>query len=157
MSDALPNLGAMTRRSMLLRSGAGLGAAALARLEARGGAARAAAGEAARVHQQPPGECRQRARRLALVGFASDMNIKLYTHTAGPVAQRVWIADNVTGLEKLHAHLGDGVFENSHATFTRLFANARSTPRRSRECRSRFATLGACAAAQSSRLACPAA
>ncbi|HIE71299.1 MAG TPA: hypothetical protein EYP98_14655, partial [Planctomycetes bacterium] len=31
-------------------------------------------------------------------------------------SQRVWIADNVMGLEKLHAHLGDGVFENSHAT-----------------------------------------
>lgn len=44
-------------------------------------------------------------------------------------AQRVWIADNVTGLEKLHAHLGDGVFENSHATFTRLFANAQYTLR----------------------------
>jgi len=38
-------------------------------------------------------------------------------------SQRVWIADNVMGLEKLHAHLGDGVFENSHASFTRLFAN----------------------------------
>ena len=37
--------------------------------------------------------------------------------------QRVWLADNVTGLEKVHAHLGDGVFENSHAGFSRLFAD----------------------------------
>lgn len=44
-------------------------------------------------------------------------------------SQRVWIADNVMGLEKLHAHLGDGVFENSHATFTRLFADTQYTLR----------------------------
>ena len=37
------------------------------------------------------------------------------------VTTRVWVADNVTGFEKLHAHLGDGVFENSHAGFSRLF------------------------------------
>ena len=36
-------------------------------------------------------------------------------------SQRVWVADSVTGFEKLHAHLGDGVFENSHAGFARLF------------------------------------
>ena len=36
-------------------------------------------------------------------------------------SQRVWAADNVTGFEKLHAHLGDGAFENSHAGFSRLF------------------------------------
>ncbi|MFN3241717.1 MAG: PQQ-dependent sugar dehydrogenase [Planctomycetota bacterium] len=39
-------------------------------------------------------------------------------------SQRVWVADNVTGLEKVHAHLGDGVFENSHLGFQRLFADA---------------------------------
>lgn len=44
-------------------------------------------------------------------------------------SQRVWIADNVMGLEKLHAHLGDGVFENSHAGFTRLFADTDFTLR----------------------------
>lgn len=44
-------------------------------------------------------------------------------------SQRVWSADNVTGLEKLHAHLGDGSFENSHAGFTRLFADTLFTMR----------------------------
>jgi len=36
--------------------------------------------------------------------------------------QRVWVGADLTGLEKLHAHLGDGVFENSHAGRNRLFA-----------------------------------
>ena len=44
-------------------------------------------------------------------------------------AQRVWAAANVTGLEKVHAHLGDGVFENSHAGFGRLFADTQFTLR----------------------------
>jgi glucose/arabinose dehydrogenase len=34
--------------------------------------------------------------------------------------ERVWLAACVTGVEKLHAHLGDGVFENSHAGFSEL-------------------------------------
>ncbi len=37
--------------------------------------------------------------------------------------QRVWIAADVTGPEKVHAHLGDGVFENSHAGQRRLLGD----------------------------------
>lgn len=37
--------------------------------------------------------------------------------------QRVWVAANVTDLGKVHIHLGDGTFENSHAGWTRLFAD----------------------------------
>lgn len=48
--------------------------------------------------------------------------------TVSPV-QRVWIADSVTGFEKLHAHLGDGVFENSHLGLNRLFADTQFTLR----------------------------
>ncbi len=44
-------------------------------------------------------------------------------------SQRVWIADSVTGFEKLHAHLGDGAFENSHAGFSRLFEDTPYTLR----------------------------
>jgi glucose/arabinose dehydrogenase len=38
-------------------------------------------------------------------------------------SQRIWAAIGVTGLEKVHIHLGDGAFENSHAGWHRLFAN----------------------------------
>ena len=38
--------------------------------------------------------------------------------------QRVWSAPDVTGLGKVHIHLGDGTFENSHAGWTHLFPNA---------------------------------
>lgn len=38
-------------------------------------------------------------------------------------SQRVWAAIGITGVEKVHIHLGDGVFENSHAGWARLFAN----------------------------------
>ncbi|MGK0518045.1 MAG: glucose/arabinose dehydrogenase [Planctomycetota bacterium] len=48
--------------------------------------------------------------------------------TVAPV-QRIWIADTVTGLEKLHAHLGDGTFENSHLGLTRLWADTQFTLR----------------------------
>jgi glucose/arabinose dehydrogenase/regulation of enolase protein 1 (concanavalin A-like superfamily) len=34
--------------------------------------------------------------------------------TVSPL-QRVWITAGVTGVERLHTHLGDGTFENSHA------------------------------------------
>lgn len=44
-------------------------------------------------------------------------------------SQRVWVADNVTGFEKVHAHFGDGVFENSHAGLTRLFPDTQFTMR----------------------------
>jgi len=56
--------------------------------------------------------------------FASTWEI----WTVNPI-QRVWVADNVTGLEKVHAHLGDGVFENSHAGFQRLFEDTSFTLR----------------------------
>ncbi len=53
---------------------------------------------------------------------ASDWEI----WTVAPLPlQRVWHADDVTGLEKVHTHLGDGVFENSHSGWTRLFENTR--------------------------------
>lgn len=38
-------------------------------------------------------------------------------------SQRVWAALGVTGVEKLHAHLGDGAFENSHGGWNTLFAS----------------------------------
>ena len=43
--------------------------------------------------------------------------------------QRVWVADNVMGFEKVHAHLGDGTFENSHLGLTSLFADTQFTLR----------------------------
>jgi len=36
-------------------------------------------------------------------------------------SQRIWIAACVKGPEKVHAHLGDGTFENSHTGWTSLF------------------------------------
>jgi len=36
-------------------------------------------------------------------------------------AERVWITACIGGIEKLHTHLGDGVFENSHAGRAELF------------------------------------
>ncbi len=38
------------------------------------------------------------------------------------LTERAWRALNVTGVEKIHIHLGDGVFENSHAGRTTLYA-----------------------------------
>jgi PKD repeat protein/glucose/arabinose dehydrogenase len=35
-------------------------------------------------------------------------------------AQRVWVTSCIGGIERLHTHLGDGVFENSHAGRTEL-------------------------------------
>ncbi len=49
---------------------------------------------------------------------ASDFEI----WTVSP-SQRVWAGLGLTGFEKVHAHLGDGVFENSHSGWHRLFAN----------------------------------
>ncbi|MEO6710517.1 MAG: PQQ-dependent sugar dehydrogenase, partial [Planctomycetota bacterium] len=37
-------------------------------------------------------------------------------------SQRVWASSCAGGVEKLHTHLGDGVFENSHAGRSELFA-----------------------------------
>ena len=42
--------------------------------------------------------------------------------TVSPSA-RVWHATGLTGPEKLHAHLGDGVFTGSHSGWTRLFGS----------------------------------
>lgn len=55
---------------------------------------------------------------------ASDWEI----WTVSPL-QRVWVAAGITGVEKLHLHLGDGVFENSHTGWHRLFANTSFTLR----------------------------
>ncbi len=35
--------------------------------------------------------------------------------TTGPGAERVWFTLGIQGVERLHTHLGDGYFENSHA------------------------------------------
>jgi glucose/arabinose dehydrogenase len=50
--------------------------------------------------------------------FCTDWEI----WTVAP-SQRVWFTACIQGLEKLHTHLGDGVFENSHAGRTELFPN----------------------------------
>ncbi|HUR28981.1 MAG TPA: PQQ-dependent sugar dehydrogenase, partial [Planctomycetota bacterium] len=44
-------------------------------------------------------------------------------------AQRVWVTACAGGVEKLHTHLGDGVFENSHAGRSELFASTNFTLR----------------------------
>ena len=43
--------------------------------------------------------------------------------TTGPGAERVWQILGITGVERLHTHLGDGVFENSHAGRNDLVAD----------------------------------
>ncbi|MDA0933517.1 MAG: PQQ-dependent sugar dehydrogenase [Planctomycetota bacterium] len=43
--------------------------------------------------------------------------------------ERVWHATDVTGFEKIHAHFGDGIFENSHTGWRRLFAFTQYTMR----------------------------
>ncbi|MCA8963541.1 MAG: PQQ-dependent sugar dehydrogenase [Planctomycetes bacterium] len=43
--------------------------------------------------------------------------------------QRVWVAANLTGVERVHTHLGDGIFENSHGGWNRLFASTQYTLR----------------------------
>jgi glucose/arabinose dehydrogenase/PKD repeat protein len=40
--------------------------------------------------------------------------------TSSPL-EPVWVTSCITGVEKVHTHLGDGVFENSHAGRTGLF------------------------------------
>jgi glucose/arabinose dehydrogenase len=37
--------------------------------------------------------------------------------------QRVWYEDCATGVDRIHTHLGDGIFENSHAGRSELAAN----------------------------------
>lgn len=49
---------------------------------------------------------------------ASDWEIWTVTPS-----QRVWATLGITGVERVHTHLGDGVFENSHAGWSRLFDN----------------------------------
>jgi len=56
--------------------------------------------------------------------LASDWEIWTVAAT-----QRVWSAPGATGLDKVHVHLGDGQFENSHAGWSRLFANTAFTLR----------------------------
>ncbi len=48
--------------------------------------------------------------------FCTDWEI----WTLSPL-QRVWVTSCITGIESIHTHLGDGVFENSHAGRTSLF------------------------------------
>ena len=48
---------------------------------------------------------------------ASDWEI----WTSNP-SERVWFVHGATGLEKVHVHLGDGQFENSHLGWGRLFS-----------------------------------
>ncbi len=43
--------------------------------------------------------------------------------TVGPGAERVWQTLGITGVELLHTHLGDGIFENSHAGRLDLIAD----------------------------------
>ncbi|MEC7583863.1 MAG: PQQ-dependent sugar dehydrogenase, partial [Planctomycetota bacterium] len=38
-------------------------------------------------------------------------------------SERVWHATGMTGFERIHIHLGDGVFTNSHVGWMRLFAS----------------------------------
>ena len=42
--------------------------------------------------------------------------------TVGSAPERVWQTLGITGVEKLHTHLGDGIFENSHAGRTDLIS-----------------------------------
>ncbi len=43
--------------------------------------------------------------------------------TVGPAAERVWSTLGIRGVERLHTHLGDGFFENSHAGRVDLMAD----------------------------------
>lgn len=43
--------------------------------------------------------------------------------TVGPGAELVWETLGIEGVERLHTHLGDGVFQNSHAGRNSLFPN----------------------------------
>ncbi len=42
--------------------------------------------------------------------------------TVGPSPERVWQTLGITGVERMHTHLGDGIFENSHAGRTDLIS-----------------------------------
>jgi glucose/arabinose dehydrogenase len=44
--------------------------------------------------------------------------------TVGPDAELVWQTLGITGVERLHTHLGDGVFVNSHAGRTDLISDS---------------------------------
>jgi glucose/arabinose dehydrogenase len=48
--------------------------------------------------------------------FCTDWEI----WTISPL-ERVWVTSCITGIESVHTHLGDGVFENSHSGRTSLF------------------------------------
>lgn len=43
--------------------------------------------------------------------------------TTGSSPERVWHTLGITGVERLHTHLGDGIFENSHAGRTDLISD----------------------------------
>jgi len=66
---------------------------------------------------------------LEAVGFSDpEGDLHLSTDweiwTTGPGAERVWQTLGITGVERLHTHLGDGVFENSHAGRIDLLSEA---------------------------------
>lgn len=42
----------------------------------------------------------------------------------GSTPERVWQTLGITGVERLHTHLGDGIFENSHAGLTQLISDS---------------------------------
>lgn len=56
--------------------------------------------------------------------FCSDWEIWTVTPS-----ERVWFADCITGLERVHIHLADGMFEGSHFGRTELFENRAYTLR----------------------------
>ncbi|MCI0332779.1 MAG: PQQ-dependent sugar dehydrogenase [Planctomycetes bacterium] len=66
---------------------------------------------------------------MEAVGFTDpDGNLHKSTDweiwTVGPSAEPVWQTLGITGVERLHTHLGDGVFINSHAGRTDLIADS---------------------------------
>ena len=65
---------------------------------------------------------------MEAVGFSDpDGNNHLSTDweiwTVGALPERVWHTLGITGVERLHTHLGDGIFENSHAGRTDLISD----------------------------------
>jgi hypothetical protein len=64
---------------------------------------------------------------MEAVGFSdsngdSHLSTDWEIWTVGSTPQRVWHTLGITGVERLHTHLGDGFFENSHAGRTDLIS-----------------------------------
>ncbi len=65
---------------------------------------------------------------MEAVGFSdpngnSHLSTDWEIWTVGSLPERVWQTLGITGVEKLHTHLGDGIFENSHAGRTDLISD----------------------------------